>query len=175
MEFWPMSKTSSTISPRRRSDYTREELLSAMIEYRSSELMEATIAACAIIAHADGEVAPLERARMMQLMRSDALLAMFPRDIVVHEFDLHTRAFDADYGNAVQEALRPILALAGRKQHAEVVMNACLLITAADGRVDPREIDAIGLVRDALNMKPGDESLLTDNAFSSADGLLQAR
>ncbi len=139
---------------RSRHDNLREELLSAMIEYRGSDLMEATIAACAIIAHADGDVAAVERARMMQLMQTDPLLAMFPREAVLHEFATHARAFEADYGDALQEAIRPVMKLAGRKQYSQIVLNACLLITAADGRVDPRELEAISLVRDALNLEP---------------------
>jgi tellurite resistance protein TerB len=149
-----MPKSSTSPLARSRRDDLRADLLSAMIEYRGADLMEATIAACAIIAHADGNVAPSERAQMLQLMRADPLLAMFPRDAVMEEFARHARAYDLNYGDAVREAIVPVMKLAGRKRHARVVLNACLLITAADGRVDPREVDAIRLVRDALNVEP---------------------
>ena len=139
---------------RNRQDDLREELLAAMIEYRGSDLMEATIAACAIIAHADGNVAMVERVRMIHMMHTDPLLAMFPRETVLQEFEIHTRAYEADYGKALQEATRLIMKIAGREKYSKIVLNACLLITAADGRVDPRELDAISLVRDALTPEP---------------------
>ena len=49
-----------------------------LIEHRGEVLMETTVAGCALIAHADGEVAPAETQRMLAIMRTDPRLSMFP-------------------------------------------------------------------------------------------------
>lgn len=149
-----MPKHTSTATTQIRADVLRAELSAELTEYRGRMLMEATIAACAIVAHADGSVAPAERIRMMELMRAHPLLALFPRDEVIHEFTRHTYNFVEDPTEAMHHAIRQVMQVAGRKRLARVVLDACLVITAADGRVDPREIEAVRLIREALDLPP---------------------
>ncbi|MBC7801700.1 MAG: tellurite resistance TerB family protein, partial [Gemmatimonadaceae bacterium] len=60
-------------------DSARLELLEAVLDHRGALLMEAMVAACAIVAHADGRVQPGEPQRMLAAMRTDPLLSAFPR------------------------------------------------------------------------------------------------
>ncbi len=150
-----MPKTAPNSFPRRTADIDRAEVMDALMELRGTMLMDATIAACALIAHADGDVSPAERARVMSTMRGDKLLSMFEHAEVRAAFDAHASAFSDDPAEAIETALRAIMPLAGRRQESHVVLQACLLITAADGRIDQRELDAIGLVREALGLSAG--------------------
>ena len=132
----------------------RAEVLEALIQYRGEKLMEATVAACALVAHADGELAPVERAQMLQFMRADALLSMFPRDEVLHTFYVHAAAFATDPKGARDAALRCIEPLAAHPRQARIVLTACLLLADADGQVHPAERQAVRLVREALGLGP---------------------
>lgn len=147
-----MPKTAPNTFPRGQAAYDRAEVHDALLDLHSLILMDAVIAACAIVAHADGDVAPAERARATSVMRGDPLLSMFPRSEVRAAFDAHASAFNDDPAEAIEAALRMIMPLAGRRHDARVVLGACLLITTADGRIDRRELDAIGLVREALDL-----------------------
>ena len=151
-----MPKTAPNSFPRRNLNLDRAEVMDALIELRGTSLMDATVAACAIIAHADGDVSPSERARVLTMMKADRLLSMFADDEVRATFDAHESAFADDPRYAMENALLAIIPVAGRKREAHVVLQACLLITAADGRIDPRELDAIGLVRESLGLLAND-------------------
>lgn len=128
------------------------DLVEALIEYRGEALMDATIAGCALVAHADGEVAPAETQRMLAVMRTDPLLSMFPRDAVVAEFEAHGRAIALHPAQGRAQALRQIKTAALQPRLARVVLNACLAVTRADGRTHPREVEQVELVRDALGL-----------------------
>lgn len=130
----------------------RADLLTALIELRSAALLEATVAACALVAHADGEVAPAERRLLFELMRTDPLLSMFPRDVVRHAFTTHQRAFERDPEAAAEAALAQIAPLAERPRHARVALEACRAMTTADARVHPSEVAALQRVRAALGL-----------------------
>lgn len=132
----------------------RLELLSALIEYRSGRLMEATVAACAVVAHADGEVLPQEVARMFSAMRADPLMSMFPRDSVASEFDLRVWAWQENAEAARAAALKQIRLLAPQPRLGRIALQACMDVTHADGRVHPREIEAVAQVREALGLDP---------------------
>lgn len=137
---------------RDRHEASRLELLEALIEYRGKALMEATIASCALIANADGEVTLVEARRMLAIMRTDPLLSMFPRNTVILEFEAHGRALALDPVQGRAQALWQITAAALQPRLARVVLNACLAVTRADGLVHPREVEQTKLVRDALGL-----------------------
>ncbi len=132
----------------------RLELLEALIEHRGEQLMEATVAACAIIAHADGVVVPAEVRRVISIARTDPLLCLFPPEAVLAQFEAHADAIAADFGKGRAEALRDVAPLATRPGLARVVLDACLAVTCADDRVHPGEMQAIALVRDTLGLAP---------------------
>lgn len=140
---------------RNRYEIALLDVMEALIEYRGEALMDATIAGCALIAHADGEVLPVETQRMLAVMRTDPLLSMFPRDAVVAEFEAHGRAIALHPAQGRAQALQQIKAAALQPRLARVVLNACLAVTRADGLVHPREVEQVELVRDALGLASG--------------------
>jgi tellurite resistance protein TerB len=147
----------SDVTSKDRHGAGRADLLVALIELRSEALLAATVAACAVVAHADGEVAPAERRRVVTLMRTNPLLSMFPRDVVQTAFAAQQRAFERDAEAARSAALGVVATLAERPRHARVVLEACRAITLADARVHTREIAAMHRVRAALRLPPEEE------------------
>jgi tellurite resistance protein TerB len=132
----------------------RLELLSSLIEYRGAKLMEATVAGCAVVALADGEVSPQETARMLSVMGTDPLMSMFPRDSIASEFDTYVWAWQENARVARDAALQQIGLLALQPRLGRIVMQACIDVTQADGQVHPRELEAIAQVREALGLDP---------------------
>ena len=133
----------------------RTELLTALRQDRSEALLGAMVAGCAIIAYADGEAVSAERDKAFMLIQGNPLLFMFSPDAVLRAFRTHERAFREDAPAARVAALRLVEPLACEPEHARKVLNACLMLTGADGRMHPREITAIKQVRDALGLSPG--------------------
>ena len=141
---------------RYRHNDLRLELIQAILDYRSEALMAATIAGCAIIAHADGEAAPAERRRMLEIMRAEPLLSVFPRDNVLAEFEAHDRTFNDDPVTARAAALDQVRPMASHPRLARIVLKACVAIAHADEFVHRREVEAIILICRALALPPED-------------------
>lgn len=138
----------------KRHEAARTQLLTALRQDRNEALLEAMVAGCAIIVYADGEAVPAERDKAFTLIRGNPLLFMFSPDAVLRAFRAHEQAFREDAPAARVAALRRVEPLAREPEHARKVLNACLMLTGADGRMHPREITAIKQLRDALGLSP---------------------
>lgn len=125
-----------------------------MVEQRAEKLAHALAAACALVAHADGQAVPAEARRMLAVMRTSPLLSAVPADEALALFVEYVRAFGVNPLRARTRALRRIRRLAEEPRQARLVLNACLLVSQADGVVQPAEMAAVRLVREALGLGP---------------------
>jgi tellurite resistance protein len=113
-------------------------------------LMEAMIAACALIAHADGSVDYSERKRVFRLMRTIPSFSVFSTAEVAAEFERHEKLFEYDPFLGRDRALDAIEALAPRASDVKLLLNACQQVLDADGVPHPKEYEALKEVRNAL-------------------------
>lgn len=139
-----------------RARLLHDRLRVAAQEHRGELMMEALVAACAVLAHADGHASGSERLRALVLMHDDPLMAVFPQDVLRASLEAHDRAFATDPAAARAEALRRVALLASQPHKARVVLEACATIGRADGRVGEAEMAALRAVRDALGLAPGE-------------------
>lgn len=138
-----------------RAGLLHDRLRAAAQEHRGELMMEALVAACAVLSHADGRATGSERLRALALLQDDPLMAVFPRAALRASLDAHDRAFAADPAAARAEALRRVGHLASQPHKARMVLEACATICRADGRVGETEVAALRGVRDALGLAPG--------------------
>lgn len=117
---------------------------------RQSELLEAMVAACAIIAYADGNADEDERRRLLSLMRRIPLLEGFARNDLAYEFALHEQAFELDSESATQTALKTIAALRPNGDEIRALLKSCEEIIQADGVAHPQEHEALRTIIRAL-------------------------
>jgi tellurite resistance protein len=110
---------------------------------RQNELMDAMVAACAIVAYADGKADEQERRRLLGLMRRIPLLEGFSRDDLADEFMRHERAFAADPDLARDQALEAIKALRPNANEVRALLRSCMEIVEADGVAHPLEHAAL--------------------------------
>jgi tellurite resistance protein len=110
---------------------------------RQNELLDAMVAACAIIAYADGNADQQERRRLLGLMRRIRLLEGFSPDDLAGEFALHEQAFERDPESATQTALKTIAALRPKGDEIRALLKSCEEIMQADGVAHPLEQDAL--------------------------------
>ncbi len=121
-------------------------------QHRGVLMMEALIAACAVIAQADGQSSPIERWRLSTVLADDKLLAALPQDVAATASAKHRRAFLADPAAAGMAALEAVARLAPEPQKARMVFDACLLVTRADERTHSAELQALRDVKTALGL-----------------------
>mgnify|MGYP001766406910 FL=1 len=136
----------------RRPLLTDRAILSEMDVYRSSAFMEALVAAYAIVAHSDGEVAARERRRLLSMARNEPLLAHFSHADVVGEFAIHEANYELDNEVASVLAVEKLQALSGRPREAGTIVAAARAAATADGILHPAELRALAKVMRALGV-----------------------
>ena len=125
------------------------------------EQLDALVAACAMVAHADGWATQEERGRMLDRMRSLPSLAVFGVDDALEALEALDRRFESDPDAARLEAESAIRRLRGRDDAARsVVLSACA-VAVADGGLDAEERDALLRICDLLALPPVQFDLIT--------------
>jgi len=136
---------------RTRFDARPAELMAAYMEDRDGELLDAVITAAALVAGADGWIAPAERRQLFDFLRRQGLLSVATRAEILDAFETRTRELEERRGaELVVDSLRR---LAGRSP-SRLVIDVGREIAAADCRVDPREQHMLQLIRVILGGPP---------------------
>jgi tellurite resistance protein len=76
--------------------------------FQSSAFMEAVVAAYALVAHADGDVSPTERRRLMMIARTEPRLELFSREEIAEEFAVHEANYELDVEVATEIAYEKV-------------------------------------------------------------------
>lgn len=127
-------------------------ILAEMDVYRSAAFMEALVAAYAIVAHADGEVAPKERRRLMSMARNEPLLAHFSHADIAGEFALHEANYELDNELAGVLAAEKLEAMRGHPREARTIIAAARAAILADDVLHPSEMRALHEIKQALGL-----------------------
>lgn len=115
-------------------------------------MLEALIAACAIISYADSRSALIERWKLVELLSDDPLLAALPKSAVAEEWAAHRRAFSAAPAAARAQALQTVARLASEPHKGRMVLDACVRIMNADRQAGEAELQALRDIKDALRL-----------------------
>ena len=122
---------------------------------KGAPFMEAVVAAYAIIAHADGEIALAERRRLMTIARNEPRLAPFSHEDVAQEFAMHEANYRLDNEVANVMALEKITPMRARRRSARAFVHACREAIVADGIIHPAEMRALAKIKQALGLELG--------------------
>ncbi len=142
----------SNLSPRHAAAITPVAVATEAAIARNGDFMEALVAAGALIAHADGEMAGAERRRLLGLVRSHATLSVFSREQIVDEMAVHEANFRLDPEVAQILAREKLMPIAGQPKLSRLVVNACREIMPADGVLHPAEYRVLGEIRAMLGL-----------------------
>ena len=115
-------------------------------------MLEALIAACAIISYADSRSALIERLKLVELLSEDPLLAALPKSAVAEEWSAHRQAFAAAPAAARAQALQTVARLASEPHKGRMVLDACVRIMNADRQTGEAELQALRDIKDALRL-----------------------
>lgn len=117
---------------------------------RTADLMQAMVAAYALMAHADGEAASAERRRMLSILRENRAMSIFSREELVREMAEHEANYRYD-PEVAQEIAREKLALVnGQPRAARQIVEACRDLIPADGVAHPAEYRALAAIKALL-------------------------
>ncbi|WP_069173940.1 tellurite resistance TerB family protein [Streptomyces griseus] len=137
----------------------KTQLGSLKTELKSGAYRDASMAMCALVAAADGQVDPAERQHVESLIVSNDVLRNFPPEQLRQRFDKHVDALTRDFPQGKAEAMQDIAKTLKKPTEARAVIQTGIVIAGADGDFSPAEQSVLREVCVALNLSPGEFQL----------------
>ncbi len=134
----------------------KTQLASVKTELKSGAYRDASMAMCALVAAADGQVEPAERQRVEELIVSNEVLQNFPADQLRQRFNQHVDKLVANFELGKSEALQVIAKAAKKPAEARAVIQTGMVIAGADGVFEQSEQYAIREACTALGVPPSE-------------------
>ncbi|MCB1779650.1 MAG: tellurite resistance TerB family protein, partial [Candidatus Competibacteraceae bacterium] len=126
---------------------------------RNKSFLEAVVAGCALVAHADGVVRAEEKQKMMGFLRNSEVLSAFSTEEVITIFDKYAKQFEFDYQIGQASALQAVAKVKDKSDEARLMVRVCCAIGAADGNFDDNEKAIVRKICAELNLNPKDFDL----------------
>ncbi|MGQ0616576.1 MAG: tellurite resistance TerB family protein [Acidimicrobiia bacterium] len=114
--------------------------------FKNNDFANASMAMCALIAAADGQIDSVERQKTVGFITSNDVLSIFPADQLRTTFDKYCGKLESDYDFGKIEAIQAIGKLKSKPDQARAVIQVGIIIGGADENFDDDEKRA---VRDA--------------------------
>lgn len=128
-------------------------------KFKNRAFLEAVIAACAMLAAADGKITPDEKAKMTGFIQRAEELKHFNMTEVIQIFGKYADNFDFDLTVGEAECLRVIGKLKGKPDQARLIVRIACAIGMADGDFDDDEKAAVRKIALELGLDPAEFDL----------------
>jgi tellurite resistance protein TerB len=126
------------------STTTAVEFSAHDLDYRDEEIMQGLVTAGALVALADGEVTPVERAELMNFVERQGFVPSIPLVDISETFDSRVQELEGrNCANVIMKTLRP---LAGQSL-ASIVVGTAQRVAVADQKIHLGELQALRLLR----------------------------
>lgn len=129
-------------------------LQTKVAKFKNAEFAAGSMAMCAIIAAADGNVDGAEKAKTAGLIANNEALKVFPVAELKEKFDFFCGKLTADYSFGRIECLQAIGKLKKTEDQARAVIQIGIIIGGADGNFDANEKKAVRDACFALGINP---------------------
>ncbi|MCA1034000.1 TerB family tellurite resistance protein [Bacillus infantis] len=124
--------------------------------FKSQDVLEAIVAACALVAMADGRLDPAERQKMVEFVNQSDELRVFDTQKVIQQFNLYVQKIERDPSIGRAEAFRALGRIRTKPEIARLVARYCIAIGFADGHFDPNEQQAVSDICRELGLNPAE-------------------
>ncbi|MGH0004833.1 tellurite resistance TerB family protein [Pseudovibrio ascidiaceicola] len=130
----------------------RAALSAEVSKFRNQTFLDAVIAACAMIAAADGNVSSDEKQKMVAFLKRSDELKHFDTTKVIASFNKFIEGFEFDQIIGRGEALKAIAQLKGKDDQARLLVRVACAIGASDGDFDDDEKATVRDICKELNL-----------------------
>ncbi|MFP7296437.1 TerD family protein [Neobacillus niacini] len=124
--------------------------------YKSQDVLEAVVAACALVSMADGYLDAAERQKMIEFVNSSEELRVFDSNKVIQRFNYFVSRIEADRMIGRAEAFRALGKIRSKPEIARLVARYCIAIGYADGNFDHNEMQMVSDICRELGLNPGE-------------------
>ncbi|MEU6732498.1 tellurite resistance TerB family protein [Streptomyces physcomitrii] len=130
------------------------QLLAKKNDLKSGAFRDASMAICALVAAADGQVDPSERRRVTQLITSNEVLQNFDANDLQRRFEQNLDKLVADFALGKVSVLQEIAKAKKKPAEARAVVQIGIVIGGADGDFDKDERAVVREACFALDLPP---------------------
>jgi tellurite resistance protein len=130
----------------------RQGMASDALASDNAVFLEAVVAAYALMAHADGEIASAERRRLFAMVRDTPAFEVLSRQDVAEEAAVQEANFRLDSEVAQQIAWEKLNPVVGQRRAARVIVGACRELIPADGVAHPAEYRMLSKIKARLGV-----------------------
>lgn len=134
-------------------------LATELERFRNRRFLDATMAASALVAMADGVVKFSELSALDDLLESVRELQVYDPHVATDLCRDYVDAIAADAVAGKAKALAAVGRIAGDDEASRLVIQMCLVISRSDGEFSECEVDAVRDLCAALWLDPGDVGL----------------
>ncbi|MFD9880247.1 tellurite resistance TerB family protein [Streptomyces alboflavus] len=132
----------------------KSQLTSLKTELKSGSYRDASMAMCALVAAADGQVDPAERQHVESLILQNDVLANFPPEQLRQRFNKHVDQLAFNFQQGKTEVMQEIAKASKKQTEARAVVQTGLVVAGADGYVAPAEEQVLREACAALGLSP---------------------
>ncbi|WML31628.1 TerD family protein [Neobacillus sp. OS1-32] len=124
--------------------------------YKSQDVLDAVVAACALVAMADGYLDTSERQKMVEFVHQSEELRVFETTKVIQRFNLFVSRLENDRVIGRAEAFRALGKMRTKPEVARLVARYCIAIGYADGNFDHNEKQTVVEICHELGLNPAE-------------------
>lgn len=124
--------------------------------YKSQDVLDAVVAACALVAMADGYLDASERQKMIEFVNQSEELRVFDTTKVIQKFNLFISRMENDRMMGRAEAFRALGKIRTKPEIARLVARYCIAIGYADGNFDNNEKQMVADICRELGLNPAE-------------------
>ncbi|WP_026575185.1 TerD family protein [Bacillus sp. UNC438CL73TsuS30] len=124
--------------------------------YKSQDVLEAVVAACALVSMADGHLDASERQKMLEFVHQSEELRVFDSQKVIQKFNLFVSKIEQDHMMGRAEAFRALGKVRTKPEIARLIARYCIAIGYADGNFDQFEKQMVSDICRELGLNPGE-------------------
>lgn len=128
-------------------------------QLKNKKFADASMAICALVASADGDIDAEERRKTAGFIMSNETLKVFPASDLKEKFNFFCNKLEADYDFGKIEAIQALSALKGKQDQARACIQLGIIIGGADGNFDADEKRAIKEACNAVGIAPSEFEL----------------
>jgi tellurite resistance protein TerB len=132
----------------------KSQLTSLKTELKSGAYRDASMAMCALVAAADGNVDPAERQHVESLILNNDVLQNFPSEQLRQRFNKHVDQLSYNFQQGKTEALQEIAKAAKKPTEARAVVQTGFVVAGADGYIAPAEEQVLREACSTLGLSP---------------------
>ncbi|MER6678513.1 tellurite resistance TerB family protein [Streptomyces sp. NPDC000983] len=137
----------------------KNQLGSIKTELKSGAYRDASMAMCALVAAADGQVDASEIQQMESMILGNDVLQNFPPEQLRQRFHKHVDQLTRNFAQGKAEALQDIAKAAKKPTEARAVIQTGMVIAGADGHFSQAEQMVLREACGALGLSPAEFQL----------------